>query len=206
LNNITTIIFDLGGVIIDLDVSRTINRFSALSGFPTEKVKELYKTQPVFHELEKGLITDEDFRQAVRSLFNADSVSDISIDDAWNAMLLSIPLQRLNLLRKLKDRYRVMILSNTNCIHVRDIHDRILPAIAGVTSFDSFVHKVYYSCDLKMRKPDSEIYQFVLDDYNLRPGETIFLDDNTDNVMGAERLGINVKHIPDANVLYELFD
>lgn len=205
LNNIKTIIFDLGGVIIDLDVDRTITGFSALSGFSPEKVKEIYNSHPIFHEFEKGLVTESGFREVVRSLFHSEGVSDDNVDEIWNGMLLSIPLQRLELMSHLKENYNVMILSNTNSIHIRQMYSNILPGVAGVSSFDPFVHKAYYSHEIKMRKPDAEIYQYVLDDYDLKAEETVFLDDNPDNVKGAGKLGIQVKHITDTKMLFNLF-
>jgi len=205
LKNIKTIIFDLGGVIIDLDVNRTINEFSALSGFSLEKVKNLYTTKPVFHNYEKGLVTDESFREEIRGLFQSKGVEDDRIDDAWNAMLLGIPKSKLQLLQRLKEHYQVMILSNTNSIHVKQMEQMILK-VSDFSSFDHFVHKVYYSHILRMRKPDAEIYQYVLEDYNLCAEETIFLDDNVDNVKGAEQVGIRVKHITDSNQIFDLFN
>lgn len=206
LKNIKTVIFDLGGVIVDLDVGKTINGFSALSGFPPDQVRKLYTTHPVFHDYEKGLVTDATFRSGVRSLFESNGVSDAQIDAVWNAMLLGIPKAKLDLLKRLKENFQVMILSNTNNIHVEEMNNRLLPDAAGISSFDSLVHKVYYSHQLKMRKPDAEIYQFVLDDYKLKGNETIFLDDNADNIMGASKLGIQVRHITDSNQVFELFD
>ena len=206
LKNIKTIIFDLGGVIIDLDVNRTINGFSALSGFSSGKVKNLYTTHPVFHNYEKGLVTDESFREEIRGLFQSKGVEDERIDEVWNAMLLGIPKSKLMLLKSLKENYQVMILSNTNNIHVRQMEQVILPKVSDFSSLDHFVHKIYYSHILHMRKPDAEIYQYVLDDYNLRAEETIFLDDNADNVKGAEKVGIIVKHITEANQIFDLFN
>lgn len=206
LKNIKTIIFDLGGVIIDLDVERTINGFSSLSGFSPEKVKKLYATHPVFHDYEKGLVTDESFREEIRGLFQSKEVDDSHIDDAWNAMLLGIPKSKLELLEKLKERYQVMILSNTNNIHVQQMERNILPKVSDFSSLDHFVHKVYYSHILRMRKPDAEIYQYVLDDQGLRVEETIFLDDNADNVKGAEQVGLKVKYITDSNQIFDLFN
>lgn len=206
LKNIKTIIFDLGGVIVDLDVSRTIHGFAKLSGFSSDKVKNLYTTHPVFHDYEKGLVTDAMFRSEVRSLFESNDVDDVQLDAAWNAMLLRIPKDKLDLLTRLKEKYQVMILSNTNNIHVEEMNNRLLPEAAGVSSFDSVVHKAYYSHQLKMRKPDAEIYQFVLDDYKLKSNETVFLDDNVDNIQGALKLGIQVKHITNPSQVFALFD
>ncbi|HEX5169263.1 MAG TPA: HAD family phosphatase [Cyclobacteriaceae bacterium] len=206
LKNIHTIIFDLGGVIIDLDVEKTIRGFSTLSNFSEEKVREIYATHPVFHDFEKGLVTDEVFRDTVRGLFNSNGVSDKDLDEAWNAMLLGIPKPKLDLLVTLRERYRVLILSNTNSIHVQVMNNIILPDVAGVKSFDPFVHKAYFSHDLRMRKPDAEIYQHVLDDADLRPEETLFLDDNVDNLQGAAKLGIRVKHVTGARQVLDLFD
>lgn len=206
MKDIKTIIFDLGGVIIDLDVNRTIDRFSALTGFSKEKVNSTYTTNPLFHDYEKGKLNDDSFRDKIRSLFYADYVSDDEIDHAWNGMLLGIAAEKLELLKELKNNYQVLILSNTNNIHLNMMYNKILPQVAGALSFDSFVHKAYYSHVLHMRKPDAEIYQYVLDELKLNPGETVFLDDNADNIRGASQLGIKVQHITDSNQLFEMFD
>jgi putative hydrolase of the HAD superfamily len=206
LKDIKTIIFDLGGVIIDLDIDRTIQGFSLLSGFSPEKVKSIYNTDPIFHDYEKGLLDDNVFRDNIRNTFDSDHVADDEIDHAWNAMLLGIPAAKLKLMGRLKERYQVLILSNTNNIHVQTMYNKILPQAAGVSSFDSFVHKAYYSHVMRMRKPDADIFQYVLDDFKLKPGETVFLDDNADNIKGAALLSIKVKHITNSNQLFELFD
>ena len=193
-------------MIIDLDIDRTIHGFSLLSGFSPEKVKSIYTTNPIFHDYEKGLLDDNVFRDNIRDVFNSEHVADDEIDHAWNAMLLGIPGAKLKLMERLKQRYQVLILSNTNNIHVQTMYSKILPQAAGVSSFDSFAHKTYYSHVVRMRKPDAEIYQYVLDDFKLKPEETVFLDDNADNIKGAEQLNIKVRHIINSNQLLELFD
>lgn len=204
MNNIKTVIFDLGGVILDLDVNATIRQFSLLSGMSLEEVRELYSTHPVFHQLEKGIVDEEVFRKEVRDLFDSKRVSDERIDDAWNSMLVRVPEARLTLLKELKNQYHVIILSNTNSIHVRHINQVILPQ-AGAYSLEPFVHRVYFSHELKMRKPDAEIYQHVLSAGSLQPEETVFLDDNGDNIVAAEKLGINIVHITHPDKVFELF-
>jgi putative hydrolase of the HAD superfamily len=193
-------------VIIDLDIDRTIHGFSLLSGFSQEQVKSIYKTNPIFHDYEKGLFDDNVFRDNLRDIFNSNHVADDEIDGAWNAMLLGIPAAKLKLMGELKGRFQVLILSNTNNIHVQTMYSKILPQAAGVSSFDSFAHKAYYSHVMHMRKPDAEIYQYVLDDLKLNPEETVFLDDNADNIKAAALLGIKVKYIINSNQLFELFD
>lgn len=193
-------------MIVDLDVDRTIHGFSLLSGFSPEKVKSIYTTSAVFYDYEKGLVDDNAFRDNIRDMFNSGHVTDDEINRVWNAMLLGIPVSKLKLMERLKERYQVLILSNTNNIHMQVMHTKILPLTAGVSSFDSFVHKAYYSYVVRMRKPDAEIYQYVLDDLKLNAGETVFLDDNADNIKGAEQLKIKVKHITNSNQIFELFD
>jgi glucose-1-phosphatase len=205
LQQLRTVIFDLGGVIVDLDVEKTMKGFAQLSGFSLQKVKDLYASQQIFRDFEKGLITETDFRQGLRNLFSSDKVTDEEIDRVWNGMLLGAPRSRLQFMQALKDRYLVVILSNTNSIHVREMYERILPRFANAASFEPFVHQVYFSHDIHLCKPDHEVFRFVLNAHNLLPQETVFLDDNLDNLAAAQDLGINVEHIAHPDRLFDLF-
>lgn len=205
MSRIRTIIFDLGGVIIDLDVEKTLKGFSRRSGLPLAMVKELYATLPVFHEFETGRISETDFRVNLRDLFPMKAVVDEEIDSIWNSMLLGIPRSRLDFMKALKRKYTVIILSNTNSIHVREMYNGILPKAVSERSFTPFANHVYFSHDVHMRKPDREIFRHVIDTHKLVPGETMFLDDNLDNVNGASGLGMQVTHIKHPDMMFDLF-
>ena len=111
------IIFDLGGVILDLAVSDTLMGFSKLSGLDPQTVTHLFKNSAGFLAYEKGEIDDVEFRAFVRELYKIDA-SDRQLDECWNAMLLSIPTRKLDLLMALKEKYQTFLLSNTNTIHL----------------------------------------------------------------------------------------
>jgi FMN phosphatase YigB (HAD superfamily) len=180
---------------VDLEVERTIEGFSSLSGIAPEEMKKICFSHPVFLDFERGAIDSAKFREEVRATFNVPDATDESIDLAWNAMLAGLPAGKLALLQKLKERFQVFILSNTNSIHADYLHRISIPAASSHTSFEPFVHKVYYSHEIGMRKPDESIYRHVLNENNLNPSETLFLDDNLHNIEAAKKIGIQTIHI-----------
>jgi len=200
---IRTVIFDLGGVIIDLDLDSTIKAFtSLLDGRPTE-LDNLHFGNTFFQQHERGQIDNEDFRNQIR-LLSKSPLSDESIDKAWNTMLLRIPKNRIDLVLALKKTHRVMILSNTNQIHIERLN-RMLEESTGHKSLDIVFDQVYYSYRLKMRKPEPGIYELVLNENRLKPEETLFLDDNMENLEAAGKLGIQICHINNPNKIFETF-
>ena len=203
LDNLSTIIFDLGGVLIDLDTNRSIESFSALSGLSAEEVYAKFIDDQWSYAFEKGEIDTATFRDEVRKSLKID-ISDNQIDDSWNAMLLDIPLARLNLIDSLRDKYQVFVLSNTNAIHVETFNKKVAAATNGALIHDYF-DKIYYSHELGMRKPDAEIFSHVIDTNNLKPAETLFIDDMEINIAGAQSVGLRTVHLTDQAYLTELF-
>src|SRR5688572_9759964 len=110
LSGIKNIIFDLGGVIINLSVERTYQAFAALSGLSLPEINKIVHQASFFHEYESGGISDADFRDRLRESLKI-SVSDPEIDDAWNAMLLDIPVERIQLLEQLRKEFNILLLS-----------------------------------------------------------------------------------------------
>lgn len=204
-SSIKNLIFDLGGVILDLSVDHTLQSFSAVSGLDKQTVQKLFVSSPGFEAYEKGLITDAAFRDFVRQTYSI-SVTDADIDVSWNAMLRGIPMAKLTLLQQLMKAYRVFLLSNTNTIHLKYINEVMLPGMSGVPSLDTYFHRTYYSHLMKMRKPDAEIFQHVLEENNLKPEETLFLDDNAGNVEGAKALGIRTLHVVTPGLIMDYFN
>lgn len=189
MHGVRNLIFDLGGVILDLHVDRTLHSFAALSAVPVETVLEKFSTAPGFLTYEKGMIDDAGFRTFVRDLYGI-RASDAEIDTCWNAMLGDLPTARLQLLLRLKERYRVFLLSNTNEIHLRHINGVILPGVTGEHNLDVYFHRAYYSHRMLKRKPEPEIFLEVIQDNNLVAAETVFVDDNAANVNGARQVGL----------------
>lgn len=203
LQGIKNIIFDLGGVIINLSVEKTHQAFASLSGFTLQEVKDVVHQSAFFHEYEKGLISDAEFRNHLRESLQL-NVDDSELDHAWNAMLLDIPIERIHLLERLKGQFNLYLLSNTNNIHLQSFNAQV-SHLTGFPSLDQYFNNAYYSHLIKMKKPDVEIYEYVLQNNNLLPQETIFLDDNVDNLAGANKAGIRTFHVQQPDQIFSLF-
>ncbi|MBT1698352.1 HAD family phosphatase [Fulvivirgaceae bacterium PWU4] len=201
---VKNLIFDLGGVILDLSVDHTLQAFSDLSGIPRQKVQEIFISSPGFNTYEKGGMDDDAFRQYLKQIY-AVNVTDGEIDSCWNAMLRGLPAVKLSLLLSLKKKYNVYLLSNTNDIHLSYINQVMLPEVSKESSLDVYFHKAYYSHRMLMRKPDAEIFERVLDENNLDPAETLFLDDNASNVTGAQSVGIKTVHVTTPDLILDYF-
>lgn len=200
---IQNIIFDLGGVILNLSVESTLRNISRLSGLPADQVLEIYHSRPEFLEYERGEITNEEFRNSLKDIFGITSL-DTELDTCWNAMLGEIPPERIELLRELKSKYKTYLLSNTNAIHL-DCFSGMVKKAHGLESLDPLFHKAYYSHLMKMRKPDPSIYEYVLKENGLKANETIFLDDNVANLKGAASVGIQTFHVTHPDLIFSLF-
>lgn len=202
LLNIKAIIFDLGGVIINLDEGATVKAFAELANHSVEQVMRNYQSSDAFKQYEMGLITSEAFRQEVRSMMTTNA-EDVAIDQAWNAMLGEIPMARLELLLELQKDYEVMILSNTNSIHEKAFN-QTLKAVSGKESLHDFAHQVFFSHELNMRKPNTDIYEEVLKRSGFKAGDCIFLDDKPENLRGAEEVGLNTFHVTTPDDIFKI--
>ena len=194
MKNIKNIIFDLGGVIINLDIPKTIAEFNKISEVKFEDIYTQAQQSELFNSFDKGVISSEEFFEALRKEIRYSGEEDDLIF-AWNAMLLDIPQKRLETLVKAKQNYNTFLLSNTNEPHVA-VFERNLYLEHGVKNFEDYFDKVYYSCRMNMRKPDKEIFEFVLEENKLIPSETVFIDDSIQHVKGAGECGINAYLLP----------
>lgn len=199
--NYDTVIFDLGEVIIDLDPQAVEDRLFSASGKIMD-YRDLVFSSPLMKEYETGRISDEAFREGVNDLL-AVSFSNTEFDEIWNLMLGEIPARRVRLMGQLKSEYQVMILSNTNPIHERKIDDMVSAQISG-NKMSDFVHHTHYSHLLGMRKPDVEIYEYVLNSQDLIPERTLFLDDRQDNVEAAGSTGIDAIQVKYPDQIFEI--
>lgn len=188
LNKFKNIIFDLGGVIINIDLSLTMTAFEELGIKDVPKLFSTTLQQQLFDFQEKGTITSAQFRDEIRK-FSTVHLLDSQIDEAWNALLLDLPKARLELLEKVKRSHRTFLLSNTNEIHIQTIQ-HYLNKEYGISDLSSFFEKTYLSYQLGMRKPDAELFKLVLDENKLNPSETLFIDDSKQHILAAEKLGI----------------
>ena len=191
--NIKNVIFDLGGVIIDIDYNATVNGFRKLGVTNIDEIFSNKKQTQLFDYYDKGLITPSQFRQGLRDLACL-NISDKDIDKAWNAMLFDLKISRVETLRRMKQKYRTFLLSNTNESHLEYFFNRI-DTNFGIKNFSELFETAYYSCRLGMRKPDPEIFNKVLELSNLKANETLFLEDLPHNIAGASSVGIQTFQI-----------
>ena len=187
-NNYKNIIFDLGGVILNIDYSLTEKAFSKLgiSDFKT-LFSQAQQTQ-LFDNYEKGFISSDNFRTELKKYLQK-NISDAEIDIAWNSILLDLPKERIDLLKKIKTTHRTFLLSNTNDIHIETFNSYLKNEFE-LPDLSSFFEKMYLSYEIGMRKPDAEIFELVLRENNLKPKETLFIDDSIQHVEAAKKLGI----------------
>ncbi|MCX8491844.1 MAG: HAD family phosphatase [Cyclobacteriaceae bacterium] len=201
---INNVIFDLGGVILNLDIDNTYGQFSRLSGKSIEQLKTSAVDFQFFNQYECGAMDDATFRSSLRSYLGVNA-TDEQIDNAWNAMLLDLPSARLDLLKEVGAKFRIFLLSNTNNIHLRAFNN-IVRATIGDQPFGSYFEKDYYSHLMGMRKPDREIFQYVLQQNDLKAEETLFLDDSILNLQGAAAIRIQTFHIQHPDQLFSIFN
>ncbi|REA56790.1 HAD family phosphatase [Dyadobacter luteus] len=189
-SNIKNIIFDLGDVILNIDVPVASLSFAKLSGREQAEILTLFKENDLFRQFETGLLDEASFRNLIRKLVDSPDWTDEMIDTAWNSLLLDMPVERVELLKTLRSKYRLFLLSNTSSIHITQVN-KILEAATGIKNLDELFDKVYLSYEMGIMKPDPEIYLQVLKEQNIKAEETLFLDDNSDNIKSAAKLGID---------------
>ncbi|OKH18072.1 HAD family hydrolase [[Limnothrix rosea] IAM M-220] len=204
LNNIDAIIFDLGGVIINIDYPQTILAFNALHNKEQDFPYSQDDQAELFDAFEKGQIPAWEFRDGLRHILNLDC-SDEAIDRAWNAMLLDIPLSRIELLEALGQHKRLFLLSNTNSIH-KLAFDEIFQSTCGdrYDHLDQLFEKAYYSHHIGDRKPNPSIFQKVIDEQKLDPAKTLFIEDTIRHIKGAQKTGLQTYHLTNGETLTQL--
>ncbi|MCB9178836.1 MAG: HAD family phosphatase [Flavobacteriales bacterium] len=192
-----TILLDLGGVLIDVDYHATARAFQALGHPEFDRLYSKAQQDHLFDGFETGSLSPAEFRDRIRQVLDP-SLSDAVIDANWNAMLGSIPPERIELVSRLKERYQVLLLSNTNAIHVPSF-EAIIARENGISDFKALFHGAYYSCEIGQRKPEAAAYHHVLERHNADPRRTLFIDDSIQHVHGARAAGLNAEHLELAN-------
>ncbi len=203
MTGIRNVILDLGGVILELDVDATFRAFQQL-GFPSNKKADIiFPKYPFFLEFETGRISPDEFIAKLMEIA-PNHVSREKILEAWNAMILEFRSDSIEQVMKLHNKYRVFLLSNTNAIHEIYFNDQ-LKAGHGIENMDRIFEKVYYSHNLKMRKPDAEIFRYVLKDAGLLPKESLYIDDTLVHIETAGSLGIRAYHLAAPERITDVF-
>ena len=192
LHGIRNIIFDLGGVILDIDIPKAKDAFRELGVTEIDKLFGLGHASSIFKQQEVGKISDDDFIAELNKMSSSELDKE-KVFKAWNSLLIAFPEERIKLLKKLKKEYRLFLFSNTNSIHVRAFEKMFRDQFNE--SFSDLFEKIYYSHVIGLRKPDAESFRFILKDSNLKPEETLFVDDAINNIEGAEAVGLKTLHI-----------
>ena len=204
LNNIKNIIFDLGKVLLNLDFDASILAFQKLGLSKDVLDNQHAYSDPVFYELEVGKVSPEEFCSRVRKVLKNQDATDNQIEDAWYAMILDIPANRVKVVQELAKNYNVYLFSNTNKIHIDRLH-KAFKAEHGI-DFPSLFVKDYYSHEIHERKPDISSYQKVIELSGVNPDETVFIDDLEKNILGAQKAGLKTFWLKDGMEMTEIFE
>lgn len=186
------IVFDLGGVVIDLDRERCIRAFQALGYARIVADLDQYTQKGEFFLLESGLITQAQFMDTMRPRCPR-AKDDVTIQNAFNEFLVDLPVERLRAIRALRSRCRTFALSNTNPIMYNSWIDRAFRA-DGLAIGDYF-DGIIASFQEHVCKPDTRIFEVLLDRYALDPTRVLYLDDAPANVEAARSVGLQAVHV-----------
>lgn len=203
LNHFDNIIFDLGGVILNIDYHKTAQAFQNLGLENFDEIYSQAQQSGLFDDFETGKISGQYFINQLLK-FLPKNVSPNEVVAAWNAMILDFPLENLNLLRELHTTKNCVLLSNTNEIHLQ-CFNRKLKEVSMEESLQPFFKKVYFSHEIGKRKPHLSTFEFVCCENNFIPEQTVFIDDSFQHIEGANKLGLETYLLQKGEQLVDLF-
>lgn len=201
LNDLDTIIFDLGEVIVDLDPQAVIDGFYAQTNGNDADLRGLIVSSPHLYDYETGKMDDRAFIKHVNGLFQSE-IADEDFARSWNAMIAKVSEKRLSLMKDLMKTHKVLILSNTNAMH-EVYFDAMVQEKTGQIMKD-FCHHAYYSHRIGHRKPDLSIYEYIIDQEGLQPSRALFLDDKEENVLAARQAGLQSEQVAYPDQIFEI--
>lgn len=234
LKDIEAIIFDLGGVILNIDYKLTINAFKKLGITNFDELYSQARQLSFFDDFETGKISAEDFFVSLNKHTGL-KLNPHEATTAWNAMLLDLPWERIELLKKLGKKHRLFLLSNTNETHIAAFTGYLektfstppLPSPKGralsvpspsergrkrsfnpkkrESILEGVFEKVYYSCRIGCRKPDEVIFKKLMEENNLKPAKTLFIDDSYQHIEAAGKLGIKTIYLKKPETIMDIF-
>lgn len=202
ISNFDAIIFDLGGVLLNLDHEAPVRAFAGL-GIPNfEAFYSKAVQSTLFTDLETGRISPQTFRERLREYLPL-QISDERLDEAWNSILLDFRPGSIRFLEQLKEKRRTFLLSNTNAIHHAVFSNR-LRENHGYSDIGELLEKAYYSHEMGKRKPDPAIFEYVIKESQLNVKSTLFIDDTDEHILAAQKLGLQTHHLQDHETIEEL--
>ena len=201
---IKNIIFDLGGVVLDIDESIVYKELEKM-GISTTELAHSKEFIDLMSKFDTGIYTAPTFRKKTKALLGQEKMTDQKFDSLWNAMLLDIPRERIAALEQIRKHYKIFLMSNSNEIHY-DLYVRDLQLRFGYHEFDELFNKSYFSFAEHLEKPDPRFFELILDHEHLLPEETLFIDDTAVNIKVAKSLSIRTYHIGRDELVRNLFE
>ena len=202
MKNIENIIFDLGGVILDIDYNHTRKGFEDIGVTNFDEMYSQANANQLFQKLETGHISNDAFFKELGSVTNL-GLTPQEIRTAWDAMLLEFRESSLEFLNKIKPKYNTYLFSNTNFIHMEAFH-KIFHTKERDRPFNDYFDKAFYSCEIGLRKPDAESYQWILNHLNIKADKTLFIDDSYQNIEAAKGVGMQTVYFEKGMRIEEL--
>ncbi len=191
--HIKAIVLDFGAVLININYQLTIDAFKQLGITNFDALYSKAQQTNLFNDLETGVISDLHFYNGIRTLSNT-KLSNAQIQNAWNAMLIDLPKHRIDFVYALRQRYNVYLLSNTNCIHEQAFMQHIRATI-GQDYFYGAFNKIFYSHEIGLRKPNSNVYEYVQKHIDVNANQILFVDDSPQHIQGALQYGWNAHYL-----------
>ncbi|TPG71876.1 HAD family hydrolase [Hymenobacter nivis] len=189
------LLFDFGGVLIDIDYDRTPAAFRRLSRAGSTVEYSQATQAGLFDLLETGQVTPAEFRDGLRAAYDLEA-TDAEIDQAWHALLLDVPAERLALVAELRRQgHQTALLSNTNALHIAEINRRLAAQYGLKHGIADCLDRVFYSQEVGLRKPGEAFFQHALREMNWRAEDVLFIEDSPQHVATARRLGLRVLHL-----------
>ena len=196
------VIYDMGGVLINIDYQRTIKAFEQLGYSSFADMYDQYHADALFTLLETGKVSVDEFYDSMKKK-GPEAVTREEITTAWNAMLLDFRVKSIEFLKEIGKSKNIYLLSNTNEIHLADVRKIYAENISRQPMDDLFL-KSWYSNEIGYRKPNEDIFEFVLRDAGLQPEETLFVDDSYNNIETAVKMGFKTHLLQDGQQIEDL--
>ncbi|MVN74920.1 HAD-IA family hydrolase [Hymenobacter sp. HMF4947] len=189
------LLFDFGGVIINIDYARTPDALRRLSRANSAVDLSQASQSELFDQMETGQLSPAEFRAALREHYELNA-TDAEIDAAWNALLLDVPAERLALIGELRRQgHQTALLSNTNQLHIEEVNRRLAQQYGFKNGIADCLDRVFYSQEVGFRKPGEEIFRHALREMNWQPADTLFIEDSPQHIATARRLGLRVLYL-----------
>ncbi len=202
MQHINTIIFDLGGVLLHIDFSRTAAAFARHGFHGFNDLYTQHHAVDIFQQLETGKLSPAAFCEAFRAASGI-QLPDTTIIESWNALLVEFPQERIQWLDAIRNRYRVFLFSNTNRIHYEHF-TAMFSRQTGGRNFDDWFEKAYYSHEMGLRKPNADSFEYIIREQQLDTASTLFIDDTLANIESARQTGLQAIHLAPPATLLEL--